>query len=670
VSTQPQADTPRYPPYLRLPDPDRVLSPMTGWTRAHWETLADHLLESAARYATPDFAQFRLPGRLSRSGLVSDGIEGFARTFLLAAFRIAGAGPAGSGRTPVPSESTAVSRLAARYAEGIAAGTRRGSPSAWPEITDCSQQMVEAAAIAIALHETRPWIWDKLDRRSQDDVRAWLGSFVGKRPHPNNWLLFQVVTEQFLAEVGGDYDQTEIERGLEAIEAWYLGDGWYTDGAGQNFDYYIGWAMHLYPLMWSRIAGESDGGRAQVYRKRLREFLGQYQYFFGADGAPVHQGRSLTYRYACAAPLWLGELFGATPLQPGQTRRLASGVVRHFTERGVPDQDGLLSLGWYAPFLPVTQTYSGPGSPYWASKAFVGLLLPPEHPAWTDTERPALTDIADQAIAMPAPGFLLHSTRQDGIVRLLNHGSDHNTPRPAPPETDRATDDPHYARLAYSSCTAPGTSDPAWRANLDNHVAVIAADGTPSRRIRIDRIAVDGRQASSRYVAALPGSLSAGSVSVSIETAVLVRGPWEIRAHLVRAPTGLTVRDGGYEIADAVPLTTAVGGSASPWASAVRPGGLATVVVGLHGWAEAGVSEHVQATAFGPRSAAPYLLSGPRQDTESVHVSLVVLTGDAVDPEALAAALTAEVVAAQPHGWRVHIGMPGDSAELTLAGHE
>lgn len=667
MRSRPPAQTPRYPPYLALPDPDRVRSPLTGWTRAHWERLADHLLESAARYATPDCAQFRLPGRPSRSGLVSDGIEGFARTFLLAAFRIAGAaatGPSGTSGAQVLSERTAVSHLAARYAEGLAAGTRRGSPSAWPEITDWSQQMVEAAAIAIALHETRPWIWDELDRRTQDDVRTWLGSFVGKRPHQNNWLLFQVVTEQFLADVGGPSDPNEIERGLEAIEAWYLGDGWYTDGPGQNFDYYIGWAMHFYPLMWSRMAGDSDGGRTQVYRERLREFLGQYQYFFGADGAPVHQGRSLTYRYACTTPLWLGELFGATPLEPGQTRRIASGAVRHFTERGVPDRDGLLSLGWHAPFLPAAQTYSGPGSPYWASKAFAGLLLPPEHPAWTDTERPGRTDISDQVVAMPAPGFLVHSTRQDGIVRLLNHGSDHSTPRPAPPETDHATDDPHYAKLAYSSATAPGTSDPAWQANVDNHVAVLAADGTPSRRIRIDRIAVDGRHASSRCLAALPGLVPADSLS--IETAVLASGPWEIRAHLVRAPAGLTVRDGGYAIADAGPPATLVGRGESPWASAVRPGGLATVIVGLHGWADAGVAEDLQASAFGLCSAVPYLLSGPRQHAESVHVSLVVLTGDATDPEALAAAFTAEVVAAQPHGWRVLVRMPGDSAELTV----
>src|ERR1700677_4454852 len=100
------------PPYVDLPAPDRVLSPMTGWTRSHWERLADQLLDSAARYATPDFAQFRLPGRHSGSGVVSDGVEGFARTFLLAAFRIAGA------------SAGTQDHLIERYGRGLAAGTR------------------------------------------------------------------------------------------------------------------------------------------------------------------------------------------------------------------------------------------------------------------------------------------------------------------------------------------------------------------------------------------------------------------------------------------------------------------------------------------------------------------------------------------------------------------
>ncbi|MGW0790604.1 DUF2264 domain-containing protein [Streptomyces sp. NPDC002911] len=46
-------------------------------------------------------------------------------------------------------------------------------------------------------------------------------------------------------------------------------------------------------------------------------------------------------------------------------------------------------MGWCGPFLPVAQAYSGPASPYWAGKAFVGLLLRAGHPVWTSSEEAA-----------------------------------------------------------------------------------------------------------------------------------------------------------------------------------------------------------------------------------------------------------------------------------------
>lgn len=377
------------------PSPDRPRPvPRTGWTRAHWEALADRQLEALVPYATPGFAQYRLPGRSSWSGVVSDGLEGYARSFLLASFRIAGA------------DGKVDPHLIERYTQGLTSGTLRDGPEAWPVLTDCSQQMVEAASIAIGLHETRPWIWDTLDTPVQERVVEWLSGFVGARTWDNNWRLFQVVSEQFLASVGAPHSRDDIEGGLERIEDWYVGDGWYSDGDGRNFDYYIGWAMHLYPLLWARIAGpDGDGGRGAVYRERLARFLSTYPQFFGADGAPVHQGRSLTYRFAATAPVWLGALADCTPLAPGLTRRLASGTARHFVERGVPDERGLLPLGWYGTHLPTTQPYSGPASPYWASKAFLGLLLPADHPVWTEREQPLPVEQGTQYTALLYAGL-------------------------------------------------------------------------------------------------------------------------------------------------------------------------------------------------------------------------------------------------------------------------
>ncbi|MEV0309486.1 DUF2264 domain-containing protein [Nonomuraea fuscirosea] len=568
---------------FRRPPSDDHLSGHTGWTRAHWETMADHLLDSVLPYATDGFAQFRLPGRASRSGPVSDGLEGFARTFLLAAFRIAGAG----GRVPPA--------LIERYASGLVAGTDPAHPHAWPPLTDMSQQLVEAASIALALHETRPWLFDRLAPAERERVVAWLAGFIGRRTPDNNWVLFRVVVEQFLAEAGGPYEPAEIQGGLERIEDWYAGDGWYSDGQGKNFDYYCGWAMHLYPSLWARMAG--DTARQELYAARLHRFLGQYQHFFAADGGPVHQGRSLTYRFATVVPFWLGALTGATPLPPGRTRRIASGALRHFAEHGAPDERGLLTLGWYDAFEPVTQSYSGPASPYWASKAFLGLLLPPEHPVWTAPEQAAPVDLADQTLAMPAPGWLLHATRDDGVVRLINHGSDRDRVQ------DQDIPDPHYLKFAYTSHSGPETGA------VDNHLAVLAPDGAASLRRRIEPLAVADRFAASAYQ----------DGPVRVVTASVVDGAAEIRIHRVTAPEGRQVRDGGHALAAPVPLDLKDG-------EVRRPDGLGSGVRPLHGYAGTGIVTAEGANAFGRCSATPYAI-GDHPGGTAVYVSLVWLAG-------------------------------------------
>lgn len=116
------------------PPPDAARSPRTGYTRAHWEAAADALLAAVEPHATDDRALYHFPGsRTSWSGRLSDGLEGYARTLLLAAFR---------------RDESALER----YATGLAAGVT----GVWPRIEDRSQPLVEAASIALALRLTRP----------------------------------------------------------------------------------------------------------------------------------------------------------------------------------------------------------------------------------------------------------------------------------------------------------------------------------------------------------------------------------------------------------------------------------------------------------------------------------------------------------------------------------
>lgn len=338
---------------LRLPSADRLLSPHTGLTRAHWEAAADGLLDAAWQWATPGSALLDLPGRPSASGVRSDGLEGYARTFLAAAFRVAGAG----GKDPYG--------WLDRYADGLAAGTRtpgRDDTESWPVIQDHTvfgQPMVESASVAIGLRLTRPWLWDRLDAGVRDRTEEWLRGALRHTPAPNNWYLFPYTVAAFLESVGrGDAETARAkERALELLEGWYRGQGWYSDGDGRAFDHYNGWALHLYPVLDAHLSG--DAGLSARYGARLREHLEGFSLLFGGDGAPVHFGRSLTYRFAAGSAVALGAVTGHTPLPPGTSRRLISGALGYFLDRGATGTDGLLSLGWHGPHDATLQSYSG-----------------------------------------------------------------------------------------------------------------------------------------------------------------------------------------------------------------------------------------------------------------------------------------------------------------------
>lgn len=588
------------------PPENRELSPFTGYVREHWLALADRLLLDAHRFASPSGARIVLPGKASCSGASSDQLEGFARTFLLLAHRAAGSG------------GTAPPGLLESYADGFAAGTDPGHPEAWPAISgECRQTLVEACSLALGLHLTRPWLWDRLDPVVRERVLRWFQGVWGLSIPDNNWHLFRVVVGEFLASAGAPHDRGEMDADLARIEDFYVADGWYRDGggpgAGENFDHYGGWAMHHYPVLWARMAGARGAARLPVLRARLRRFLTDFAWFFGSDGAPVHQGRSLIYRFAATAAPWTGALADATPLTPGQTRRLAGGALRHFVDRGFRDAHGIPTLGWYGPFPPMVQEYSGPASPYWLAKAFTGLLLPPEHPCWTAVEEPLPAERRDRVRALPVPGFVLSATRADGIVRLVNHGSDHHVP-------GRTAADPHYARLAYSTATGPclppvGAGGPA-----DNHVALADPVLGLSGRTRVHRIRVVDRHAASWHRPVWPGRTESGC---RIETASVVWGAWELRAHLVDAPAGLPLYDSGWQVADDAPPRRIEG---ARWAAAITGAGLNSAFVSLHGHDGVTVAAAEGTSAFGRWSAVPHATAA-RAARRTLHVALVGLQG-------------------------------------------
>jgi hypothetical protein len=626
---------------LGLPSEDRQLSPFTGWARAHWERVADVLLEGLLRHTSRAHAFVFVPDGQRHRRKPDDGLQGYARTFLLAALRIAG------------SEGAVSEDLAERYSTGLISGTDPTSQEAWPRIDHRSQSIVEAAFVAHALYESRVWIWDRLSRAEQERVISWLAAIRGKRVWFNNWLLFPVIVHAFLKSVGGPHSQQEMERGLDIIDTFYRSDGWYTDGAGANYDYYVGWGIHFYTLLWCRIDGDrNDPARAAVYRDRARRFLDHLRLFFAANGAPVYQGRSLTYRLATIAPFWAGALLGCTPLSPGETRRIASGVLRHFVEHGAIC-DTYLTRGWYRGFPPMIQSYSGAGSQYWASQGFLGLRLPATHPVWASREAPMPIDCDDFCVAFPEPGFLLHGSAADGILRLSNHGSDHY-PLPLPPRAYLhraavrlhrelgaghhlpaiANDDPHYCKLAYSSHAAPDVDDRE-DADLDSQLVLVRPGSGRSRRVRIYPLTATDRFAASVSYPGEPDWME------RIETVAIVRGAAEIRVHHVTTVNCEGVRHGGWAVASADRPKFVTG---DVWALAQVESGLTSFICALYGFEGAAVRTLRDANPIDVHSATPYLTARATTRPETVYVSMAVLSGVPLDPaETLAQFQSVEV---------------------------
>ncbi len=612
---------------------DRTSS-TADWSRSEWLAFADRLLAGAMAWASPNNARITPPGVEGGYGTAVDGLEGFARTFLLAGFRIAG--ERGEG----------VDHLIDFYTRGIVAGVDPEAPDRWVRLDEHAQAKVEAASLALILDMTRPWIWDRLDDITQQRVIDYLAPVVGDDTYPKtNWLWFRIVVQTFLRSVGGPWSAEDIADDLALHDSLVREDGWLSDGFERSYDHYVGWALHLYPILWMRMQGGAElaGDRAATDLAALDRFLLDATSLVGADGSPLIQGRSLIYRFAAAAPFWAGIIAGVPSSSPGLLRHAADRVVRHFVDNGVPNDDDLLSLGWHGEWRKLAQSYSGSGSPYWAMKGLIGISLPADHPVWAAPSELLPVESGDVLTRIAAPGWVVSATHADGIVRIANHGTDHA------PEGALVGDSPLYARIGYSTAAAPLAGGQAWREPLEQSVVLVDAEGRATHRAAMALLGtrVDGdvaiaaststahwivpAQAQVRHGSGITGELIvAGTVTVQS----LVRGPWEVRLSSVDSleagvqASELRLRIGGWALAGAKAPTSASAADSASTVANGRTSGIRSLVAG----GAASVVTRDDASPLGVHAAVP-VVEHPVQ-VGGLTVTLVWLDGAAVgDPE-------------------------------------
>ncbi|MFV0428621.1 MAG: DUF2264 domain-containing protein [Arachnia sp.] len=608
-----------------------------SWDRDQLGAYADRLLLGVRPYVTRGRAGFNLPGSVSGYGRAVDRLEAFCRTFLLAGFRLTGE----HGQDPLG--------LAEWYAEGIATGTDPGSPDRWVRMSEHDQAKVEAASLALILDMTRTWIWDRLGATAQRNTIAYLAEAVGNNGYPRtNWLWFRLVVQTFLRSVGGPHSLADMREDLALHDSFRRSAGWMSDGHQRNYDHYLGWALHLYPALWARMAGAEDlaAPRREFDRAQLDRYLSDAIRMVGADGAPMIQGRSLIYRFAAAAQFWVGALDEVPTTPLGQLRRAASRIVQHFHDRSVPDSTDVLTLGLYHQWPALAQAYSGTGSPYWAAKGLLGLALPAEHPVWSAPEVRLPSETADELFAVEPAGWIVSQTASDGIARILNHGTDHALPG------SQAADSPLYARFGYSSATAPLLHETAWSEPLDNAVVLLDPQGRATHRTgmrvvetRTDLVAgeplgVVASWAEAHWVEPKADQFHHGNGyegtstrAGTLTTISLVRRGWELRltrAHDL-ASHAVALRVGGW------PLTGEAEVSALAATAAVVTKSLRSRIVAF-GAATTSIERRDDASPLGSPALVPVATFWPQPG--AWLAVLVELTGAPAPAEALSVSAT------------------------------
>jgi len=396
---------------------DVARSPYTGYTRAHWLEIAEKLIAGLLPWFDPVTGQPRLSGVHGETGHFARVSErdqqrtAFDRSISLVAYYTAA-----TGRDRIAGYDGSITQP---YLAEIARGTDPASPHYWGRHPDYADF---AAGVAMAMQISPRQLWEPLDGGVKRNLLNYLKDLAHSPSWDCNHWFFHMAPVPLLEQHGIASNRSYLTDRYERLFAWYRGDGWFIDGENRTFDLYNAWGFQLYNNFFAR----HDPAWRERFGERIatttRDFLLSYPYLFGRDGGPVAWGRSTSYRFAMLAPIGWSILNDTCPLAPGQARRLASGALRFFWERGALSENGLLEPGFLGPNSVVAEAYLNRGGPYWAAHGLSCLLVPPDHPFWTDEECAMPADGGGGRIALPAAQMLLKVNPVDGEARLYPVG--------------------------------------------------------------------------------------------------------------------------------------------------------------------------------------------------------------------------------------------------------
>lgn len=419
-----------------------------------------------------------------------------------------------------------------KYFTAIKRGTDPQSSAYWGDTSPYDQRLVEMAAYGLGLALLQDRFTAYFSAVELHNLHRWLNQITEAQMPDSNWNYFAIMVQLGFKRAGLPYDRQAIERRFEMMEAYYLGDGWYSDGPGRPKDYYISMAFHFYGLIYATLNDRGDPERAAILRERATLFARDFIYLSAADGASVPFGRSLTYRFAMVA-FWSGVAFaGLDVFSPGVVKGVILRHLRWWLEKPIFDRDGILTLGFAYPNLAMCEDYNSPGSPYWALKVFLILALPADHPFWLADEQP-LPVLDEVHIIAPAHQVLQHSERSQHVVMLTSGQLELN---------NYVNTDAKYTKFAYSSrfgFTIERGRYGIKHAASDSMLLLADNDNYWRGRRECESVAIIENTIVSRW---------SPWHDVHITTWLIPAGEWHVRVHRIHTARQLQSAEGGFAV--------------------------------------------------------------------------------------------------------------------------
>ena len=422
--------------------------------------------------------------------------------------------------------------LSAKYIAAIKQGTDPHSPGYWDETGPYDQRLVEMAAYGLGLALMQDRLLACFTPREQANLHAWLNQITDAEMPDSNWNYFAIMVQLGFKRAEMPWDRDAVERRFTMMEAYYLGDGWYSDGPGRPKDYYISMAFHFYGLIYATLNAEDDPHRAATLRERAQLFAQDFIYMSAAEGESVPFGRSLTYRFAMVA-FWSAVAFsGLEVFTPGIVKGIVLRHLRWWLAQPIFDRDGILTLGFAYPNLAMCEDYNSPGSPYWALKSYLILALPETHPFWQAEEQP-LPALAEKHVIPRAQQILIHSTNSQHVTMLTAGQLELN---------NYVNTEAKYTKFAYSSrfgFTIERGRFGLKHAACDSMLLLADGDNYFRGRRECDAVRVDENYIYSRW---------SPWHDVHIETWQIPFGEWHLRLHRINSARTLQTAEGGFAV--------------------------------------------------------------------------------------------------------------------------